>query len=89
MTSPRASAFQHVLDNRIYAKYSQINFDQIFNLVSNINDKYGILVAQLGNRPERGEQAPCLLCRLFSATKLLAGSPSEYHLRALSIYHSY
>jgi hypothetical protein len=44
---------------------NQINFDQIFNSVSDVNNRYGITVAQLGDRPERSERATCYICHFF------------------------
>src|SRR5579871_3018958 len=79
----------HDSAHSVCSECNQINFDQILNSVGDINTRYGITVTQLGNRLERGEQATCYICRFFSALRLPAKVPSEYHLRALSAYQSH
>ena len=79
----------HDAAHSVCSECNQTNFDQILNSVGDINSRYGITVAQLGNRLKRGKQANCYICQFFSALRLPAKVLSEYHLRALSAYRTH
>ena len=70
----------------VCADCAMIDFSKIYGSLTEIPNKPGIRVAELGFRLEKGQDAECYLCRFFHSVSLQIDGRIEYHLLALSAF---
>ena len=76
-------------DDELCDNCRQIDFERAIKIPDIGRQRHGVLVAELGRKPNEWGQVACPTCRLFAAVRILPDGisvtdTSEYHLRACS-----